>query len=258
MEGLPVVRAEPTGFEKLAWWVKYLSPVLILVGLGAAYAEMKAPGFGVGGAISLAAFSLFFFGNYAAGNMAGYELAVIFAVGILLIALEIFVIPGTGIAGIVGLLLMVGTLFFAMIDSIDLSDFGSEALSGPSFLELIAWPALSLAIGLFGGVVLAMFLMRFLPDTPLFGWLTLKQELASGAAMDEHKRDDPRRVGWTGAAATDLRPVGKATFQGEVLDVAVEGGGFVAEGAPVRIVSEDGMGILVKEIPGMENEVVLD
>jgi len=71
LAGVEVVSAQPTGMEKLAYWVAAFSGILILVGIGGAYLEMKTPGFGMGGGISLLAFSLFFFGNYAAGNMAG-------------------------------------------------------------------------------------------------------------------------------------------------------------------------------------------
>lgn len=251
MADVPVVQAEPTGFEKMAWWVKYLSPLLILVGLGAAYAEMKMPGFGVGGAISLISFGLFFFGNYAAGNMAGYELAAVFVVGMVLIALEVFVIPGTGIAGIVGLILVVGSLMLAMVDSIDFSDYGNEeVISGPGLLEVIAWPAMSLALGIIGGIFLMMFMMRFLPDTPLFGFLTIKKALASGASMDDAVAERGGRVGWTGEALTDLRPAGKGSFQGETVDVVADAS-FVKKGAKLRIVAEDGMGVTVQEIEGV-------
>lgn len=251
MADVPVVQAEPTAFEKMAWWVKYLSPVLILIGLGAAYAEMKMPGFGIGGAISLTAFGLFFFGNYAAGNMAGYELAAVFAVGMVLIALEVFVIPGTGIAGIVGMILVVGSLLLAMVDSIDFADFGNkEVSSGPGLLEVISWPAMSLALGLVGAMLMVMFLMRFLPSTPLFGFLTIKKALVSGASLNDAVAERGGRVGWTGEALTDLRPAGKGSFQGETVDV-VATASYVKKGAKLRIIGEDGMGVTVQKIEGV-------
>ena len=247
-EGVPITHAEPTALEKLAWWVKYLSPFLILIGLGAAYAEMKVPGFGVGGLISLIAFGLFFFGNYAAGNMAGYELAALFVLGMALIVLEIFVIPGTGIAGILGLIAVASSLLMAMVDSFDSEDFwNEEILSGPGFLELIGWPALSLAMGLTGGIILMMLLMRFLPQTQLFGWLTVKQSLVTGASAGGGEVGVESRVGWTGEAVTDLRPTGKAKFQEVVVDVTASTG-FVKQGGKVRIISDGGMGTVVKEI----------
>ena len=248
MTDAPLVHAEPTGFEKLAWWVKYFSPLLILIGIGAAYVEMKAPGFGVGGALSLLAFGLFFFGNYVAGNLAGYELAGLFVLGVVLILVEIFVIPGTGVAGILGLLMVVLSLLLAMVDELDFKDFGKEGFSGEEMKDLISWPAMSLAIGLIGGMLLLMLLMRYLPRVPFFGGLLMKRQAATGASIDaggESLRES--RTGWTGEAVTDLRPTGKAEFDGEMLDVTTHGE-FAAKGARVRITAEDGMRIVVREI----------
>ena len=251
MADVPVVHAEPTGFERLAWWVKYFSPLLILVGIGAAYVEMKAPGFGLGGALSLLTFGLFFFGNYVAGNLAGYELAGLFVLGIALILVEVFVIPGTGVAGIVGALLVLASLLLAMVDEFDAEDFGNEGFSGDGLVKLIGWPATSLAIGLIGGMILLMLLMRYLPRVPFFGGLLMKRQLATGTAMDA--ADAPgttgkeSRIGWTGRAVTDLRPAGKAEFDGQTLDVTTNGD-FVPKEAPVRITGEDGMRIVVHEI----------
>ncbi len=113
-----MVTAEPTGFEKFAWWVASISGILILVGLAGGYFEMKTPGFGIGGVVCLVAFALFFFGNYMAGKMAGYEMAAIFVLGLILIAVEIFVIPGFGVFGIVGLILSFGSLLYSMVDRV--------------------------------------------------------------------------------------------------------------------------------------------
>jgi membrane-bound serine protease (ClpP class) len=250
MAEIPVVYAEPTGFEKLAWWVKYLSPLLILVGIGAAYVEMKAPGFGIGGAISLLAFGLFFFGNYVAGNLAGYELAGLFVLGVVLIIVEIFVIPGTGIAGITGLLLVVLSLLLAMVDKVDFKNVKTDGWSFGKIIDLISWPAASLAMGLIGAMILMGLLMRYLPRVPVFGGLLMKKQLSTGASIETAGGEGielETRVGWTGETVTDLRPAGKAEFDGKVLDVTTEGE-FVTKGARVRITAEDGMRVVVREI----------
>lgn len=252
LAGVPVVVANQTAFERLAWWVKLFSPILILVGLGAGYLEMKAPGFGLGGAISLTAFSLFFFGNFAAGNLAGYELAALFVLGIILILVEIFLIPGTGVAGILGGVAVVSSLFLAMVDELDFENIGTEGFTVDRFIEMISYPSLSLALGLMGGVVVMLLLMRFLPRIPYFGGLLLKKELTTGAAIDDERAQDTAngRMGWTGETVTDLRPTGKAEFDGQMVDVATSGE-FVDKGSKVRIVSESGMGVVVKEIEGV-------
>jgi len=248
LEEFAVVRAEPTPFEHFAWWVAYLSPLLILVGIGAAYAEMKAPGFGVGGVISLAAFGIFFFGNYVAGNLAGYEMVAVFVLGVALILVEIFLIPGTGVTGFIGAGLIVASLLFGMVDRIEWADWMGGELEG-GLLELLAGPALNLALGLIGALILMLLMMRYLPKVSLFNPLMLQKELAGGASVRGAEEVVPERTGWTGEAVTDLRPAGKATFRDETLDVVTDGE-FVAQGAKVRVVREDGMKVVVQEIQG--------
>lgn len=238
-----LVDAKPSAFEKLAWWVASVSPILILLGLAGGYFEFKAPGFGVGGVISIIAFSLFFFGNYLAGNMAGYELAAIFVLGLILIAVEIFVLPGFGVPGIFGLIIAVGSLVFSMIDGVKWRQY--EWGSG-SLLDAISGPAMYLAIGIFGWVGLLYLMFRFVPGIPFLNRTLLNASLAEGTGM-ETREGEASRVGMTGEAQTDLHPSGKAEIDGEIVDVVVEGG-FARKGDAVRIIKEDGMGIVVKTV----------
>ncbi len=235
-----VVTATPTGFEKFAWWVASISAVLILVGLGGGYLEMKTPGFGIGGLISIVAFSLFFFGNYLAGNMAGYELVAVFALGLLLIAVEIFVLPGFGVAGIAGLLLVLGSLAFAMVDKVEWD--GIQWESG-SVVEALKGPSINLAIGIAGSLVLLYFMMRFLPGVPIFRKVLLDEALMVGTGIPD-SAETQGRVGLAGVARTDLRPAGQIDLSGELVDAVAEGG-FIKKGEPVQIIKEDGMGAVV-------------
>ncbi|NIP93732.1 MAG: hypothetical protein GWO24_09845 [Akkermansiaceae bacterium] len=244
LRGVEIVRAEPTPFEKFAWWVAKYSFLLILVGMGAAYAEMKAPGFGIGGAISLAAFGIFFFGNYVAGNLAGYEMVALFVLGIILILVEIFLIPGTGITGIAGAVCIVAALLFGMVDKVEWGDWKVGEFTG-GLLDLLRGPVLSLSSGLLGGSILILILMRFLPDVPVFKFLMVEKELAGGASLPETAdAGHEERIGWTGETLTDLRPAGKAQFGTESIDVVAEGA-YIAKGTRVRILEEDGMRVVV-------------
>jgi len=238
-----MVDATPSAFERLAWWVASVSPFLIMLGLAGGYFEFKTPGFGVGGIISITAFSLFFFGNYLAGNMAGYELATVFVLGLILIVVEIFVLPGFGLPGIVGLLMAVGSLAFSMIDGVKWRQY--EWGSG-SLLDAISGPAMYLSIGIFGSVALLYLMFRFLPEIPFVNKTLLQASLAEGTGM-ETREGENSRVGMTGEAQTDLHPSGKAEIDGEIVDVVVEGG-FAQKGDAVRIIKEDGMGIVVKTV----------
>ena len=151
-----VVTATPSGFERLAWWIASVSGLLIMVGLAGGYFELKAPGFGLGGIVSIAAFSLFFFGNYLAGNMAGYELASIFALGLVLIAVEVFVVPGFGLPGITGLLIVVGALIFSMVDGVEWQKYQWGGSGSSGLLDAMSGPASHLALGIFGSLVLLL------------------------------------------------------------------------------------------------------
>lgn len=241
-----VVTATPTGFERLAWWIAGFSGVLILVGLGGGYLELKTPGFGIGGIICLSAFALFFFGNYMAGNMAGYELAALFVIGIALIGVEIFVIPGFGVAGITGLLLLVGAVVFSMFDGVTWETYqwgGSEEVS---FVDALRKPAMNLAIGIFGSLLLLFLMVKFLPKVRFIDKTMLPTSLGRGNG-DDQETVAGAMFGRTGVAVTDLRPNGKAEVDGSVLEVLADGV-FLDKGDFVRVVSDDGMGVVVKKV----------
>ena len=238
------IRAEPSGMEKFAYWTTAVSAVLILVGIGGAYLEMKTPGFGLGGGISLLAFGLFFFGNYAAGNMAGYGLMVLFIIGAILLIVEFFVLPGMFVPGIVGAIMVLASLFLAMVDEFAFEDNDVRGWDSATAWDFIQGPSLALLIGLTGAMLLIALSMKFLPNAPLINKLVMNKALANGAALDEAVVEG-ERVGQVGKATTDLRPAGKGEFDGQVLDVTAATG-FITNGQNIVITEEDGMRILVK------------
>ena len=111
----PVQTVEPSGFEQVAFWITALAPLFLLGGILGAYIEFKTPGFGLPGILSACCFLIFFTGHYLAG-LAGWEVGALFIVGLLLVIGELFLHPGTVIPGLVGALLMVAALLWAMID----------------------------------------------------------------------------------------------------------------------------------------------
>lgn len=245
LEGVEVIVAKPTGMEKFAYLATTFSAILILIGIGGAYLEMKTPGFGLGGGISLIAFSLFFFGNYAAGNMAGYGLMALFVLGVILVIVEFFILPGMVVPGVVGSIMIVVSLFFAMVDDFAFEDNRVRGWDSENALNFINAPALALSIGLLGSVALVLLMMRYLPSAPLFNRLVMSKELAYGAALGGADGMAITHETSIGVTTTDLRPAGKGEFGGEVLDITAANG-FIESGETVRIVSEDGMRILVE------------
>ena len=232
-----VRRIEPSGFETIAFWITMFAPLLLIGGVVGAYVEIKAPGFGIPGIVSLICFALFFGGHFIAG-LAGWEAVVIFAIGLTLVLGELFLHPGTMIPGLVGVLLMLGSLVWAMVDHWP----GTPAL--PSSEELQR-PMLNLVIALLGGSVLIAVLAKYLPKTSMFRRLVLATASASGPAITVPVVNFELHVGDTGVAATTLRPSGKASFHGDAHDV-VTGGDFITEGTSVRVVSVDGMRVVVE------------
>ena len=243
-----VIHAEPTGMEKFAYWVAAFSGILILVGIGGGYLEMKSPGFGLGGGISLLAFGLFFFGNYVAGNMAGYGLMLLFLLGVMLVIVELFILPGMIIPGVIGGLLVLGTLFMAMVDGFAFDDNDIRGWDAEGALDFINRPAMNLAIGLLGSTVLMMLMMRYLPNVPIFSRMVMSKVLATGDSTGEDsvQGGTGEHVGLRGVASTDLRPAGKGDFDGRVLDVTAANG-YIEEGKAIVVIGEDGVRILVEE-----------
>jgi len=240
-----VVVATPTGMEKFAYWAGTFSAILILIGIGGAYLEMKTPGFGLGGGISLIAFGLFFFGNYAAGNMAGYGLMALFVLGVVLVIVEFFILPGIMIPGIVGAVLILVSLFFAMVDEFAFEDNRVRGWDSADAWKFIDAPAMALAVGLTGALIVILLMMKYLPSMPLFNRLVMQKELTGGDGSGFGTSKEST-LGLKGVTLTALRPAGKGEFAGEVLDITAANG-FIESGKPVEVVSEDGVRILVAE-----------
>ncbi len=246
-EGLsesPLILPEPTGFERFAWWIAALSPLLIAVGIGGAWLEIKSPGFGIFGFTSLAVFSLFFFGNNLAGNLAGYELMAIFLLGILLILLEILLLPGF-VAGIVGICLVVGSLWFAMADRLDFERMSETGEWLVDLDQLLIKPGAMLALGLLGAVTLMYLLGRYLDKIPLLRALVAEENLAAGSPEEA---DHPASLlGATATALTDLRPTGTIVLADNYKHDAISHHGLVKQGTRVRIL-EEGMTYVVEPL----------
>jgi membrane-bound serine protease (ClpP class) len=246
-----LIEATPSGFEKMAWWIASLSGLLIAVGLFGGYLEFKTPGFGLGGIISIIAFSLFFFGNYLAGKMAGYELAAVFALGILLIIVEIFVFPGFGLPGLTGLVLVMGSLGFAMVDQVEWQKY--QVSQDGSFFDAVNQASLHLGLGIFGSILLLYLLMKYLPDLPFFNRHLLPGSLPLGSGGEVNLVKNSK-IGLMGVTLTDLRPAGKAEFEQEVHDVMAEGE-FLTKGQRIRVIREDGMGLVVERLQDEEGDL---
>ena len=234
---------KPTGMEQIGSWLNRISPLLLIIGVIGIYIEFKTPGFGLPGIVGIAAFALYFLGGYAAG-LSGLEWVVVFVLGLALVAIELFVYPGTVAIGMAGAVLMLAAVIMAMVDVYPKPGPGLlPALPGLDKFEL---PLRHLLVATIGGGLGIWIASRILPKTPLYR--AVISQSASGvkteAAIEELRKS---RKGQTGVTVSALRPGGKAQFGDDILDV-ISQGEMVPKGTPVRIIGYSGAEALVEVV----------
>ncbi|MBW7908729.1 MAG: ATP-dependent Clp protease proteolytic subunit [Kiritimatiellae bacterium] len=232
----PIREMEVTSAEKLARIIAAAAPLLLMAGLLGLYIEFKTPGFGLPGILGLMALALFFWGHHIAG-LAGFEEVAFFLIGVILIAIEVFIFPGFGIPGLLGIALVLYSLLSSMAERMP----GSTWLPNLSDLQL---PLVKLSSSILLAAIAGAFIARRLPHSRAGHWLVLDSATTAqtgytGAATDASL------LGQVGTASTQLRPAGSAQFGDRRVDV-VTAGGFVEAGATVRVIEVRGNRIVVE------------
>ncbi|MDR1374923.1 MAG: nodulation protein NfeD, partial [Treponema sp.] len=229
--------------------------ILIVIGIVMVFLEINTPGFGLPGAAALVAFILVFGSSALLGRVGSLEL-VFFLTGIGLLAVEIFVLPGFGIAGISGLVLVGLSLVLSMQDFI-LPRFEWEwSLLGRNVVVVV--------IGIIAAITGIAVIALMGPKIRIFDGLTLKTRIVGtaggpdpdaalpgagddGLPVAGEDADYAALTGKTGAAATTLRPSGKAEIGGECFTVEADGL-FIEAGSKVKVVRVYGNRIIVRPV----------
>ncbi|MBT7982077.1 MAG: hypothetical protein HN584_05870, partial [Akkermansiaceae bacterium] len=178
-----IITAKPLGFELVGDWIVKLAPWLLLFGIAGAYMELKVPGFGLPGFLSLICFGLFFFGHNVAGYMAGFEAIGVFTLGLILVLLELFVFPGILVFGLLGVFCIIGSLIYSMVDPLNLNWDGSVNFSALGVL--LGGPVMNVLIAFAGALVVALFLMRYMSSVPMIRWMVLEEAQKDGPALNK-------------------------------------------------------------------------
>ena len=247
LEGLgdaSLTELEITWSEELAKKIYAIAPILILLGLIAGYLELGSPGLGWPGFICALCFATFFFGTNAAG-LAGKEEFLIFGIGIILILLELFVIPGTGIAGVTGVAMVLGSVLFAMVQKYPgIVDDGWM----PNFDHMsdIRTPLVTLSTAIIGSGIGIGLAARFLPKSRFFNSRLILQQSTDAASGYTAAPNDQSLVGKMGMTTTALRPAGSAKIGDTPYDV-VSTGAFIDSGVDVIVLEVQGSRIVVNE-----------
>lgn len=214
----------------------FISSILILIIIAGIYFEMQTPGLGFAGLAALVALILYLVPYYLNGLAANWEI-IAFFIGIGLIGVEIFVLPGFGVAGISGIVLTIGSLFLIMINN-DAFDFEFVPMNDLLY-------ALAAAMGgTLGGMILLLVGGSKLPETRFFKHIALTdtQNRSSGYVSFQYTES---LLGKRGTAVTVLRPSGKVMIDDKLYD-AYTRGDFIEKGQIVEIISEEGTSLKVK------------
>ena len=218
-----------------------ISGILIMIIIGGIYFELQSPGIGFPIGASIVAAMLYFAPLYIEGLAANWEI-IIFIVGLILIAVEIFAIPGFGVAGISGIVLAVAGLALSMIDNIGLDpgSFPMGELVSALFIVIIAT-----FTALLGSILLSQKL--FSTESRIFGGLALAttQEKTEGytSAVSTYSS----MIGQEGVSKTVLRPSGKVLIDDETYDATAESG-YIEKGEPVKVTRYSNTQLFVRKI----------
>jgi membrane-bound serine protease (ClpP class) len=213
--------------EVLAKWMNTFAPALLGLGMLALFLEFKTPGFGFFGIGGIALLGIFFISQYIAG-LAGNEVVLFFALGILLILAELFFFPGTLIAALTGVILIFGSLLWAMVDIWP----GEPLTLSP---ELLAEPLVNLVFGLSIALAGALLLSRFFPGSWFERRLVLSGSAGGdGPALRAQRTATLPTAGTLGIAITDLFPSGRVEIAGQRYD-ARSALGTIDNGTQIRV-----------------------
>lgn len=217
-----------------------ISGILIMFIVGGIYFEMQAPGIGFALLVSVVAALLYFAPHYLEGLAAHWEI-LLFIIGLGLLLLEFFVVPGFGVTGVSGIILMVGSLILSMIFNIGFDfSFSSPAL-------FIKYMFLVFA-ACFAGFFLSLWLgKKIISADTRYGSLALKTKMNTNEGYVAQDMQLAQYIGKQGIAATLLRPVGKVEIDGEILDATSEVG-FIEKDESIEVTRFENAQLFVKKI----------
>ena len=239
-----VTRLEITWSEKLAQYLTAVTPVLLGLGMLALFIEFKTPGFGVFGVSGIVLLGLVFFGHFVAG-LSGYEPALVFLLGLVLVAVELFFFPGTLLLALSGIALMLGSLVWAMLDL-----WPGEPVSFEG--DMLLRPLANVLAGVALAVVVFLMILKFLPKGGPWGGMVLETvvggEPGPVRALNSNDADAPSGtalVGCSGVAATALFPSGQVDIAGKRYEAKL-GIGFADAGTLVKVTGVSEFGLIVE------------
>ena len=211
-----------------------LQSIFMMMIIGGIFVEIRTPGIGLPLVTAIVGALLYFAPGYV-GHLAEHWEILMFVVGLILIGLEIFVIPGFGVCGISGIVIVVISLALAMVDNVEFHRW-----DGTFSLEPVLMPLgiviISSAAAVFGSV----WLVRKLYPTRTFDHIALRQEMKASEGFTGVVSGLETLVGETVEVFSDMRPSGKVkTSDGRILEATLKFGGFASKGQALKVLSAE-------------------
>ena len=240
LENAHVVSASLTWSESLVRFLTHplVSGLLLTFGLLGIFFELRMPGWGVSGTVGLVCLALFFGAQYMVG-LARWIEPFLFIAGGILLAVEIFVIPGFGITGISGILLIVASLFLALVKH--------PMPKTPVDVSRLLQASYVVGTSLVATFLVASLSFRFMGKIPFLSKLVLFSEEKGEEGYRSAPVEMERFIGREGMTLTMLRPVGKAQFGDTIVDVVSEGE-LIEKGKRVEVIKVEGNRVVVSEV----------
>jgi membrane-bound ClpP family serine protease len=220
----------------------WTSMILVMLGITCLILELKMPGVGLPGVIAAICFVLFFWAHSQLHGQITWLALLLFILGLVLIGLEIFVLPGFGVCGISGVLLVLASL--------GLVAYGHWPRTGPEWARF-GEKLSPFGVSLLGSLLLVFLIVKYLPHIPVLNRLMSKpgDETEDGAPAVDYPihAELQALLGAIGVAATPLRPAGKCQFAESFVDVVAERG-YIMPGTRVQVIEVEGNRVVVKEV----------
>lgn len=211
-----------------------LQSIFMMMIIGGIFVEIRTPGIGLPLVTAIVGALLYFAPGYI-GHLAEHWEIMLFVVGLILVGIEIFAFPGFGVCGISGIVLVVISLAFAMVDNVELYHWDGSINLEPVLMP-IGIVILSATAAIFGSV----WLVRKLYTTRSFDHIALRQEMKSDEGFTGVVSGLETLVGETVEVFTDMRPGGKVkTADGKILEATLKFGGFASKGQTLKVLSAE-------------------
>lgn len=215
-----------------------ISGLLIMIIIGGLYFELQTPGIGFPLAASVTAALLYFAPLYLEGMASNWEI-IVFVLGVVLLLIEIFAIPGFGVTGVLGLLFIVTGLSFAMVETIGDSPFSVDLMALTKSFMLVIFSILMAMLG-------SIYLSKKLLTTTTFGHFALDKTQEKTEGFTSADNSYSKMIGKKGLVYSMLRPVGKVSIEGEVYE-ATAMSGYIDQDTEVVVVDYKTGQLIVKK-----------